>query len=469
MATSAASLILPQPLPAALPLLANPSTPNTNPLAGLFQAALAIANGQLIGGATAASDAAIAAASEQGVLLEDTPSEDDEAVATALSLPGTAPLLIHVPATQDAAITAIPGTFTGVTNRLPAGTTLPAAPPETLSRAEQLRLQQTTTAAQTNQQLPLPRPNALPAVDITAEQPAIASPTPAVTTAQRNAATANPEVVNAPLKGSVVPAQVPLVAGLLPNAQAASQLSPTGELPAPIVTSAAAGLPSTQVGDRPATAGERFAAIATAGARLLNSPADLPAVFTQVLRHEIPIAARENVGDRFIRHAADMSGSVGGAAGIPQTLTQAVTAQQAVAPVFRTPATQVADEVVAHARVLERDGSVEFRLQLDPPDLGRVRVHLISAGDEVRGQVIVADDAVRRMIESQLPELRQRLEAAGVNVQQFDITADTRGGNRNPYRNDTPNLGFQNPLPPALAMPRPPPNRSTSGSVDVTV
>ncbi|HEX4607552.1 MAG TPA: hypothetical protein VH092_05035, partial [Urbifossiella sp.] len=31
-------------------------------------------------------------------------------------------------------------------------------------------------------------------------------------------------------------------------------------------------------------------------------------------------------------------------------------------------------------------------------------------------------------IESQLPELRQRLEAAGVTVQRFDVTTDPSGG-----------------------------------------
>ena len=54
---------------------------------------------------------------------------------------------------------------------------------------------------------------------------------------------------------------------------------------------------------------------------------------------------------------------------------------------------------------------------------------------KVHGRVLCASDAVRQMIESQLPELRQRLEAAGVNVQQFNVSTDPgSGGNQNAYR-----------------------------------
>lgn len=105
------------------------------------------------------------------------------------------------------------------------------------------------------------------------------------------------------------------------------------------------------------------------------------------------------------------------------------------------PAVQLAEAVVKHAHITEHEGSVEFRMRLDPPDLGPVRVRLVSAGDEIHGHLVVADDAVRRMVESQLPELRQRLQDAGVSVQRFDVATDPggwAGGNRNPYREFPP-------------------------------
>lgn len=118
-----------------------------------------------------------------------------------------------------------------------------------------------------------------------------------------------------------------------------------------------------------------------------------------------------------------------------------------------TPAVQVGDAVVSHARSLEPGGAVEFRMRLDPPDLGRLQVRLVSSGDRVDGHLVVANDAVRGLIEAQLPELRQRLEAAGLTVQSFDVTTDP-GGGRNPGTGagDRPAPGYaafdRDPFPP---------------------
>jgi hypothetical protein len=115
-------------------------------------------------------------------------------------------------------------------------------------------------------------------------------------------------------------------------------------------------------------------------------------------------------------------------------------------------AVQLTDGVTAHAHTLAATGEVEFRMRLDPPDLGQVRVNLIGSGEHVRGELVVADDAVRRMIESQLPELRQRLEAAGVTVQRFDVTTDTAGGGANPNGGSADRTPTE--LPPAAPAPR---------------
>ena len=124
-----------------------------------------------------------------------------------------------------------------------------------------------------------------------------------------------------------------------------------------------------------------------------------------------------------------------------------------------------------HSHVLERDGVVEFRMRLDPPDLGRVQIRLITRGDEVYGQVLVADDAVRRLIESQLPELRQRLEAAGVNIQRFDVATDSgTGGSQSAYREFT-GAALAPRVPTGVPAPAPQARigRFEAGSLDVTV
>lgn len=88
---------------------------------------------------------------------------------------------------------------------------------------------------------------------------------------------------------------------------------------------------------------------------------------------------------------------------------------------------QLHEAFVTHAQVVPKEGGHEFQLRLDPPELGEVKVRVLAMGDRVEARLVVSDDAVKRMIESQLPELRQRLEAAGVPVQKFDVMTGDNG------------------------------------------
>lgn len=180
-------------------------------------------------------------------------------------------------------------------------------------------------------------------------------------------------------------------------------------------------------------------------AQALGSPLQQVAVAAGNQLHEGMIAAVAAAADQA---AVPISTTTNGsAAGLTTLLANAPTpgttpsaagpsSPSAVAP---TLATQVADGVITHAQALSQNGTTEFRMRLDPPELGPVNVHLVSNGDEVHGHVVVSSESVRQMIESQLPELRQRLEAAGVTVQNFNVSADASGGgNRNAGRESAP-------------------------------
>jgi hypothetical protein len=136
-----------------------------------------------------------------------------------------------------------------------------------------------------------------------------------------------------------------------------------------------------------------------------------------------------------------------------------------------TPAAQIAEGVLAHSGAATQNGTTEFRLRLDPPDLGPVQVHLTSDGSSIRGEVVVSNDSVRGMIESQLPELRQRLEAAGVTVQQFNVSTDTGGGGRgSPPQQSEPDPRFATDTVAPIRTPPPQtPGRQSAGRLDVTV
>ncbi len=137
-----------------------------------------------------------------------------------------------------------------------------------------------------------------------------------------------------------------------------------------------------------------------------------------------------------------------------------------------TPASQIGDTWITHAEVQSRGGDHEFRLRLDPPELGEVRVRVHSSADGVRAELTVASDAVRAMIESQIPELRQRLQDGGVSVSQFDVTTNTPGGDssaRNPYRETAPqDVRVESAMPAAKPGRTRDPTAAVGGLLDVT-
>jgi hypothetical protein len=132
-------------------------------------------------------------------------------------------------------------------------------------------------------------------------------------------------------------------------------------------------------------------------------------------------------------------------------------------------AAQVSDAFVTHAQVLVKGGRHEFQLRLDPPELGEVQVRVLATGDRLEARLVVTDDAVKYLIESQLPELRQRLEAAGVSVPQFDVTTDSGGRATGDERWQQSQPAFA-PAPKSTAPAARTPTRSTAagGLIDVT-
>jgi flagellar hook-length control protein FliK len=132
-------------------------------------------------------------------------------------------------------------------------------------------------------------------------------------------------------------------------------------------------------------------------------------------------------------------------------------------------AAQVSDTFVTHAQVLVKGGRHEFQLRLDPPELGEVQVRVLATGDRVEARLVVTDDAVKHLIESQLPELRQRLEAAGVTVPQFDVTTDSGGRATGDERWERPQPAFAPPPKSATPAARTPSRPTAAGGlIDVT-
>jgi flagellar hook-length control protein FliK len=67
-------------------------------------------------------------------------------------------------------------------------------------------------------------------------------------------------------------------------------------------------------------------------------------------------------------------------------------------------------------------------LRLDPPELGRVNVHMSVTNDVVSIRMVTTDDAARQVIERQLSQLQQSLTDKGIAFQDFQV--QTGGGSQ---------------------------------------
>lgn len=134
-------------------------------------------------------------------------------------------------------------------------------------------------------------------------------------------------------------------------------------------------------------------------------------------------------------------------------------------------ADQLAGPIAAHVQTRTVAGETELRIRLDPPELGEVKLKIVSTGGDVRAELHVSSEAVRRVVESQLPELRQKLDAAGVTVQRFNVTADTGGGTARDDRGERwrPPVELPPSGPPAVRPRRASVLPSATGRVDVSV
>jgi flagellar hook-length control protein FliK len=293
-----------------------------------------------------------------------------------------------------------------------------------------------------------------------------------------------------------------------PQAASAEFKLPVGDAP-PAVAPSAAGAPQNAGPTGPATTTPLIAGTAQnappAGSTAQRSdlaarlaPAQpAPTAPVRPATPEIAITAAQPVGDTvgqldFTKFAgvsgvfgadarpddvaATDKGTVVPAGAAPFALDTGRVAPQVVekpaeAAVTRPPvADQLSGPITAHLRTRPTDGETELQIRLDPPELGAVKLKIVSTGGDVRAELHLSSDAVRRVVESQLPELRQRLEDAGVKVERFDLTSDSNSGTARDDRGDRWN--GPPPVEPPLTAVRPRQMAvapSATGRIDVSV
>jgi flagellar hook-length control protein FliK len=170
---------------------------------------------------------------------------------------------------------------------------------------------------------------------------------------------------------------------------------------------------------------------------------------------------------------AEVSRAIGGSPGPAPHGPKVVDAARPAAEV-QPPREVTWSEAVRHVASeaklnLQREGAAEFRFRVSPPEMGEIRIRLAASQQGVTADLTVANKAVQQLVEARLPELRQRLELAGIAVNAFNVAQDG-GSSRQPQR-DLPRNKELEASPVIEAVPavgRPRPATLSRGLVDVT-
>lgn len=129
-----------------------------------------------------------------------------------------------------------------------------------------------------------------------------------------------------------------------------------------------------------------------------------------------------------------------------ERLQQAVAAGRA--PFFEEVAQTALPQVIRGLVALVRDGTAEMRLQLQPPELGEIRLRVRTTEGAVQGQMVVQHPQVKALLETHFDRLRTALAEQGLELAGFDVSV-----NRDPrfaWRDNRPSGASRGraPLPP---------------------
>lgn len=106
---------------------------------------------------------------------------------------------------------------------------------------------------------------------------------------------------------------------------------------------------------------------------------------------------------------------------------------------------QIADSIVTRTKLMSQPGRVEFEMELDPPELGRVHIRLVHADHGVSAKIVVANERTLHLVENQLATLRDSIEQGGTTLTNLDLSqfsfADGQGAWQDAQSDSRPFVG----------------------------
>ena len=87
---------------------------------------------------------------------------------------------------------------------------------------------------------------------------------------------------------------------------------------------------------------------------------------------------------------------------------------------------------------VRQTGRADLRMDLQPPELGKMRLHLTLQDDNLHVRLTVQDEGVKRLLDQQLEPLRVHFAEMGVSIGQFDVRSDGGSAYQNPDQDAGP-------------------------------
>ncbi len=89
-------------------------------------------------------------------------------------------------------------------------------------------------------------------------------------------------------------------------------------------------------------------------------------------------------------------------------------------------ARSIGRQIARNAVVSVRNGQTHVLLQLRPPSLGTVRMHLTTENQTVSARMVVENEVVRQAVEQHVQHLRSVLRNEGFNLDRFEVSVRTQ-------------------------------------------
>jgi flagellar hook-length control protein FliK len=78
--------------------------------------------------------------------------------------------------------------------------------------------------------------------------------------------------------------------------------------------------------------------------------------------------------------------------------------------------------VAGRALVTLKDGKSELKMNLIPPELGKMSMKFVLEGGRMTGQIVVSTPEAKMIFDQNLGELQKSLEQAGINIGSLNVS-----------------------------------------------